>query len=339
MDISALKQMTPKKVALFVALLLVAFIVGVIAWGIIGYSQSSLGLSGSISQGTAAPSMFANPMRMESDSSAKMAYDSTREMEMNAGVAMPAPIPGSGAPAATSLIIKNANLTLVVEDVDKSAKAIDQIRAQYGGQVGNASISDYYSSRQGDITLWIPSAQFDTALESIKKIALRVTSEQITSTDVSAQFVDLGARLKNLHATELQYMEIMKRSGTINEILQVTSVLSQTRQQIEQLQGQMNHLSRQVALSSVHITLTQEIASVVSKNEWRPLAVFKNSARETLRDLTNFVDSVIVLLVSLPLFLLKLAFWGGLIYGIWRAARVLYRHLKGLSLPEGGGSV
>ncbi len=334
MDMTSLKQMTPKRAVLFVFLLLATFIFGVSIWGIIGYNQHSLGLSGSISEGM--PAMYAGSAPSDVEGSAKMAYVGGRQM--NEDMAMPAP-QGSGVPEAQSMIIKSAELTLKVEDVDVSAKQIDAIRRELGGQVGNSSVSDYYNTRQGDITLWIPSDKFDRALESIKKVALRVTNERITSSDVSAQFVDLEARLRNLHSTEAQYLEIMKRSGTISDILQVTNVLSQTRQSIEQLQGQKNHLARQVAMSSMHITLTQEIASVVTKNEWRPLSVFKNSARETLRDLTRFVDQLIVFLVNLPLFLLKIAFFGVLFYALFRLAQMLYRHLKGPSLPSAGTGV
>lgn len=298
-------------------------------WSVIGYTQTSIGLSGSVSSGiapdlygiSAAPSMRANSVAYDK------AYDDGAFQER--AIMPPVPAPGLTPPAVVSKIIKTADLTMLVEDVDVTARLIDAVRAKLVGQIGNSSFTEYGSTRRGDVTIWVPSDSFDIALLDIKKGAIRVTNESIIVTDVSAQFVDIEARLKNFTVTETRLQELMQRSGSIPDVLAVSRELSQVRQSIEQLQGQLDHLSRQVALSSIHISLTQELAAAISENEWRPVTVVRSSWREMIRGLTEFVDVILVLVVQLPLLLLKFAFWGALVYGIWRGGKFVYIRLRG----------
>ena len=81
-------------------------------------------------------------------------------------------------------------------------------------------------------------------------------------------------------------------------------------------------------LSSISISLSQDASPAELSNEWRPIAVIKAAAKDALRGLTDFIDSLLVLLVMLPLLILKLGFFALLIYVIWRAAQYLYRRLN-----------
>ena len=237
-----------------------------------------------------------------------MAYPDAERGVAELSIASMPPVPGpDNAPAGEEKVIKSASLELTVANVDNAAKEINALRLRVGGQIGNSNFREYSSgSRSGEITIWVPSARFDEAMAELKRLALRVDNESIAASDVSAQFVDLEARLKTLRAAEEQYLEIMKRSGKLSDVLDVTRELSNTRTQIEQIEGRRDYLSRQVALSSISITLTQEASPSDLSDEWRPLAVLKAAAKETLAGLTDFLDDVLVLLVALPLLLLTL---------------------------------
>ena len=308
----------------------------IIVWGFVGYSQSSLGLSGSTNlsipsgEGYSKSLSYGAPMIAD-----EVAYRGA-ESEQESISPMP-PVPGgdSGAPAGNSKIIKNASLSLLVDDIDDAVAGIGQIRNTVGGQSGNASFRDYLSSRTGNITIWVPSERFDEALASIRKLALQVESENVSVSDVSAQFVDLEARLLVQKATEAQYTELLKRAGKLSDVLEVSRELANTRTQIEQLQGQMNYLSRQVALSSISVSLTQEVSPGEVKNEWRPLTVVKGAAKQTLKDLTGFIDMLLVMAVMLPMFLLRVAFWILVAWVVWRGGRFIFAKFKDTGLPHG----
>ena len=301
-----------------------------------GFLQKSFGLSGdSFAMNRSSVGMAA--MQRSNlgglDAAKGIAY-LTESEDFSTAVSMPPiPVQGSDAPAGESKIIKSASLALLVRNVDDVARKIDEIRVRVKGQPGNSSFSEYRAgSRAGDMTIWVPSDRFDETLTLIKDLALRVNNENVTVSDVSAQFVDIEARLKNFRATEAQYVEIMKRSGKINEVLDVTRELSNTRSQIEQLQGQMNYLSRQIALSSIHVSLAQEASPSELSKDWRPLTTIKAAAKKTLSGLTDYIDGLLVFLIALPLFLLKLAVFAFFIWAIWSAGRFVYRRMN-VSLP------
>lgn len=330
MDISKIKNMSAKSMFLLAGL---TIIVLVILWGLMGYSQSQLGLSGSVSnlsQPSFAPEMMRDVSYREGATGVAYNTATTKSVPQM----MPSPIRETSAPAGISKIIKSGDLDLLVKSVDEAAGAIGALRVGLGGQPGDASFSEYGSGgKRGDMTIWVPSEKFDEAMASIKKLALRVNNERVSVQDVSAQFVDLESRLRNLKVAEAQYLEIMKRSGKISEVLDVTRALTDTRAQIEQAQGQMDYLSRQVALSSIHVSLTQEaIPGAAVSSEWRPMTVVKAAAKQALSNLTQFIDQLLALVIGLPVLLLQIAFWGYVIYAFWRLGRFVHARLRGPTL-------
>jgi hypothetical protein len=252
--------------------------------------------------------------------------------------AMVAPSPEQvDAPKGERKIIRSAELDILVRDTDVASDGIRAVSDAYQGQRGDEHFSQYGQDlRRGTISIWVPSEHFDEAVRDIKALALRVNTESIRAQDVSAQHVDLTARLKNLHATEAQYQDLLSRSGSIEEVLQVTQQLVQTRQVIEQLQGQLDSLSAHVALSAitVHITPEYTVASTDQVfNEWRPGAVIKNAYHDLQQRLILVSNKLIVsIIVGLPLLivsLVQLMFWVGLLLLIGLSARRIYRRLQG----------
>ncbi len=341
MNESKLPPLTPKRVALGVIMVILFFVVYASVKNTMDStfgmhtSGSSYGLAmapqanyfDASAKSKAAPT-FGGAMREAAmDKSAFAENDSVTISESQ----MPPTTTGTP-PSGKSKIVKTGNLSLLVRNVEEASAHITDIRNQMGGQPGNATFNEYSPGvRSGDITIWVPSDRFDETMTKLKGLALRVENESVRADDVSAQFVDLTARLKNLHVAEAQYVEIMKRAGTINDILNVTNQLNNTRSQIEELQGQLDYLSHQVALSSIHIALTQEAIPGSVTSEWRPLSVIKEAMKQSLNDLTDFVDMLLVFLVRLPILLLNLGFWVLVFWVLWKLSVFAYHRLRSAS--------
>ena len=334
-----LKPITPKRV--IIGIVLVVAFVFITAHVRSVLVPQSLGVSDTLST-YGAPSSLTVPgnyakgvaMRMqavEGFAGGAPAYDAVSESGYAVNSAVPTP-PASP-PIGDAKIIKSGNLTLLVKNTEDAAAQIDAIRLSLGGQPGNASFREYRPGvKSGNITIWVPADKFGEAMGDIKKLSLRVENESVNIQDVSAQFVDISSRLKNLHAAEAAYVEIMKRSGKISEVLEVTRALNDTRSQIEQLQGQLDYLTRQTALSSIDVYLSQEAIPGAVTNEWRPMTIVKAAAQQALNDLTDFIDMLLMMLVRLPVMLLYLAWWFLIFWLIYRAARFLYHRLKQSSM-------
>lgn len=322
-------KLTPKKaVFVIVGVVILSFAFLVVFSSLSTARQSSLGLSGTVKM-AAAPSMGMFSAGIDEESANYYAADGVYQANTIAVTReMPIPSPSSP-PAGDAKIIKSGNLSLLVKNVEETATAISDIRARFGGQVGNASFHEYRPGvKSGNMTIWVPAAKFDDAMTEIKKLALRVENESTNVEDVSAQFVDINARLKNLRSAEDAYVEIMKRSGKISEVLEVTNALNNTRAQIEQLQGQLDYLSRKVALSSISINLSQEAVPTTVTDEWRPMTVAKTALKQTLSGLTDLADMLIVFVIGLPVLVLNIGLWALILLGLWKIARFGYHKVN-----------
>jgi type IV secretory pathway VirB2 component (pilin) len=226
--------------------------------------------------------------------------------------------------------IKNGSLTLLVNTVDEVVPSITTLASQSGGYVEASSFAEYtQGQKSGNMTLRVPADHFDTLILAIKNLALRVENENVSSSDVATQIVDLEANLKALHAEEDQYLDIMKRAGAIKDVLLVSERLASVRSRIEQTQGQMNYLSRQVAMSTLHISLRSEANPQQVASDWRITTVTKAALKGMFASIITLINIIIVIVIWLPALLLQLAFLGVIVWVLWRLGMFIATKLFG----------
>lgn len=233
-------------------------------------------------------------------------------------------IPGdSGSHIVERKLMQDGSLFLVVKRVEDAVETLTGIAQNMGGRVDDVQYSDMngYDKKRAVITLRVPAVNFDMTLVQSKRIAMKVESENISTRDVTEQFIDMQARLKNLKAEEEQYQEIMKKAVKVPDILEVSQYLFNTRQQIEQLQGQMNYLSRQVDMSIITISLSSEPDIDATNVIWSPVTTAKGAIQYFIKAFYHMVDVIIWGVLSfLPLTILL----GGCIFLFaWLFVKVL----------------
>lgn len=219
-----------------------------------------------------------------------------------------APSPGGGvAPAAIErLVIQNADLAIVVADVQVRMKAVEALAVELGGYVVSSNIYQTTTNNgvtvpEGQIVVRIPSEKLNEALDKIKAEVIEVRSENRSGQDVTAEYVDLQSRLKNLEATEAQLTEIMDNATRTEDVLNVFNQLSSIREQIELVKGQMKYYEESAALSAVSVRIISE-ASVqpLEIAGWKPQGV----ARDAIQSLIFFFQDFVDFLIQFALFLL-----------------------------------
>ncbi len=299
-----------------------------------GYSHSSLGLSSALRVAPPLPPMVGGatkgaygsggaPSYAERDSyGADYAVDeSMPKMGVMAPTVMPYPIPPT-APMGNVKMVRTADLSLLVRDTDETARAIDAIRLKYGGYAGNSSFTEYVKGiRQGSMTIWVPSDKLDLALADIRTLAIRVGNDNVNAEDVSGQFADLDARLKNAKAAEAVLLDLMKRSGDVKDVLQVAQALQQTRGEIESYQGSLNQLSQRAAFSSITVSITPEASPSAEASAWRPWGVAKEAFSNVVRDLKSFANMLIAGTVGLIALIPMLLFWALILWVLYKMGR------------------
>jgi uncharacterized protein DUF4349 len=216
-------------------------------------------------------------------------------------------------------IIRNGSLDLLVNDVGQSIGKIGSLVTALGGFVEKSSQTNS-GGHSASITVRVPAARLDQAIAQIKVLATTVDRESVEAQDVTRQFIDLDARLRNAQAEEAQYLQILKRATTIKDTLDVTEKLSDVRGRIEQMQGEMKFLTSQIDMSTLEILLRSEADAAVAGIHWRPLRQAKVAVSEMISGMADWADSVIAFFINLPLIAVWLL---SLVALIWIALRIL----------------
>lgn len=203
------------------------------------------------------------------------------------------------------LIIRNATLTLIVKDSAASQSAITKIATDAGGFVNSSSTTKLAEGTRVTLQLKIPSEKLDSVLSQIKTNG-ELRDENLTGQDVTADYVDLTSRLKNLEATEAQLRKIMDSTTNTADVLKVYEQLTNIRGQIEQVKGRMQFYERSAAMSTVSLTLVPDaLAQPVQVAGWRPDGVAKQALETLIKALQTLASLAIwLVIVALPVLLL-----------------------------------
>jgi hypothetical protein len=151
-------------------------------------------------------------------------------------------------------VISSASISLVVDVVETAIKQAQTAVEGLGGFVEHLSSSGGSRQEQANMTLRVPQEQFSTAVAVIEGLGV-VESRNLGSEDVSAQFIDLGARLKSSLGEEKSLLSLLERTSTVGEILAIERELFRVRADIERSQGQLNFLERRVDLATINLFL------------------------------------------------------------------------------------
>jgi len=205
------------------------------------------------------------------------------------------------------LIIRTADVTIVVPDAQEGMNALTRLADEFGGFVVSSSASRVADNAlQGYITLRVDVARFDEAMSRVRALALEVRSESVRGEDVTAEYVDLDARLKNLEAAEAQLQQILRQATATEDVLAVYRELTSIRGQIEQIKSRMKYLSQSAALATISVTLIPDaLAQPVQVGGWRPAGVVRDAFEALIATLQGLASLLIWLaIVVLPVLLI-----------------------------------
>jgi hypothetical protein len=202
-------------------------------------------------------------------------------------------------------IVRKGTLNIFVSDPDRANQELQQMARELGGYIVTSEREDAaYGRGVLTITARVPATRFDTAWTAIRKLGVRVDSERMESSDVTKQFVDTEASLRNLHAEEAQYLGILKQAKSVKDTLEVTEHLSNVRGQIERLQGELNYLKHDVEMSSLTVSVRPDADTKVLGIYWRPLYQTKVAFRNGVEAITAYFDFMIAFIMYIPVLLM-----------------------------------
>jgi len=221
---------------------------------------------------------------------------------------------GVAQPAAVQprLVIKNADLTLVVDDPASAMTTIMNMANEMGGFVVTSKSFKIRAENgtevpQATINVRIPAEKLDAAMIQVKKLvkdpAQDIRAENVSGQDVTADYVDLQSKLGVYENTEKGLLRLQDSATKIDDVLTIFNQLTQVRQQIEQIKGQMKYFEEAAALSSLNISLLSKAGiAPLSIGGWQPIGVVRD-AFQTLIDIGKGLVEVVIwlVIVFLPL--------------------------------------
>jgi len=261
------------------------------------------------------------------------------------------PETGGGLPLPSQLdrkIVRTANLELEVEDVSAAVREVEGAAVAAGGFVSESnvfidqpepddggSVEAPRRTQTATVTIRVPAGEYGGVMEQLRGIAKQVRSERSEASEVTEEYTDLEARLRNLEATEASYLELLTGAGEIPDILLVQDRLSQVRLEIEQVQGRINLLDNLTDLATITIQLSLPAAAVGGGGKnWAQEAwdVAWEGSQETAKALGSIaiVGGVALLWLAIPA-LVGFAAWRR--FG-WRLPRPPQSGAAGGPAPE-----
>jgi hypothetical protein len=224
----------------------------------------------------------------------------------SAAYEMPAAAPQTSQANAERLVIRNANLSIVVEEPAQAMMQISRMAESMNGYVVNSNLYKTTSSSnrevpEANITIRVPAAQLNSALEQIKALVKEaekdVITENISGQDVTSEYTDLNSRLTNLEEAEKQLREIMGSAVKTEDVLAVHQQLTYIRSEIEMIKGQMKYYRDASALSSISVSIkSQASVQPLEIAGWQPVGVARDAVQATI-DTMQFLATTVIWIV------------------------------------------
>jgi hypothetical protein len=202
----------------------------------------------------------------------------------------------------TQKLIRNAHLSIEVENYEESRPLLDSIVKRHKGWISSENLNNYEQRISNLIVIRVPAVSLDQIVDDLQKIAKRIESKSVNSTDVTEEYIDIESRLSNQREVEKKFITLLQRTNSINDILQIESKLAEIRGNIESIEGRLRYLNNRVDYSTVNLNIYQNLDF---KYIPEPMESFWERLKTSLhRGWKGFVSFIILVIGLWPLWVL-----------------------------------
>ena len=157
-------------------------------------------------------------------------------------------------------MIWNGDIKFQVENVTNSTNKISEIVTGKGGFVSNLNLTSTNYQISNNITIRIENSKFHELINSLKGESIFLEKEEITSNDVTAEFVDIESRLKTKKEVRDRYITILKtKTGKVKDIIAAEEAIRKITEEIEAKEGRLRYLKDKVSFSTVKLNIYQKV--------------------------------------------------------------------------------
>ncbi|MCF8239490.1 MAG: DUF4349 domain-containing protein [Saprospiraceae bacterium] len=151
--------------------------------------------------------------------------------------------------------IRNGQLRLRVNDVRRAAEDVRQKVLTVGGEIQDEQENSYNRTQEIYLTVRVPANLLDSIMADLCQEAGKVENRSVSESDITEVYYDTDARLVQKRALEKRYLEILQQAKNVEDLLAIERELNQVRSDIESMDGQMRSFDKQVAMSTLVVSL------------------------------------------------------------------------------------
>ena len=221
------------------------------------------------------------------------------------------------------LIVRTAKLALTTTAFEEARLGIENILKRHGGYLGDLNFTTPVGlARTLNATLHVPADQLAETIAELRQLG-RVESESQSGQNVTAQYVDLEARLANEKNTERRLTDLLRqRTGKLADVLAVETEISRVRGEIERMEAERKNLANQVQFAAVNATISEGYQAQIQMVPPATFIQLRNAAVEGYSTVVEGIVNVAAFILSYgPSILL----WGAFVFF---PARIVWKRLR-----------
>jgi hypothetical protein len=199
-------------------------------------------------------------------------------------------------------IIKTGDIRFETNDLGETYNQLMAAVKKHNAIIQNDTEGKDYGLVFRKIIVRVPSKNFDLFLSDISKGVAYFDNKEISSQDVTEEYIDIDARLKAKKVLESRYLELLKKANKVTEMLEIEKQLSAIREEIEAKEGQLRYMQSQISMSTITIEFYKTVA-----NEGGATISYGSKIWNAIKSGFNGISSFFIGILSIWPFLIILA--------------------------------
>lgn len=223
------------------------------------------------------------------------------------------------------LIVRTGKMRIVVSRPSAAVDQIARLARDSRGFVANSAVAGEGNQQSAQVVVRVPAELFDEIRRQVLALAVEVEVDSVESRDVTREYTDQDATLRNLHATEQQYLALLRRAARMEDITAITGKLSEVRGQIDKMEADLRLLQSQVVMSS--LTVDIDALAAAAPLAWKPLLRMRENWHSVASGFVDYSDSMIAFVMHIPILIVWITTVLLLVKVCWMLIKRLFRLL------------
>lgn len=195
-------------------------------------------------------------------------------------------------------IIRNASLRMEVKNIEEATRIARQYTLQYAGYISDERMKNTHYSKENRFTIRVPQEYFDVLMDSISSLSDHIDSKNVSTIDVTEEYVDIQSRLQTKIEVKKRYEDILRsKAKTVKEVLQAEEKIRILQEEIEVAEGRLRYMTTNVSYSTIQIDVYETVSEVTDPRDEEPS--FWDEIKDSLRFGLSIIEGVILFLLHI----------------------------------------